>query len=67
MRVKTKNDGQGRADSWEASLNGVDTLQFGEARIFLRGWGYDEAEALKNLDIQIKALLPRLQNYLALH
>lgn len=63
MKVKTKNDKLNQPDSWSASLSGVDTISLGEARINLTGWGYDEAEALRNLDTLLDSLLPRLQAY----
>lgn len=62
--IKVRNDGLQQPDSYEAKLDLVTSEPMSEARLFVYGWGRDEAEAMKHFNSQVKILIQRLQYYL---
>lgn len=62
--IKVKNDGLRQPDSYEAKLDLVTSEPMSEARLFVYGWGQDEAEAMKHFKEQAQLLIDRLTHFL---
>lgn len=62
MVIKTKNDGKGKAQSWEAELSINSELNYwGSYNLFLIGYGADEWSAKENVKQQLNDLLEKTQ------
>lgn len=60
MKITTKNDGKGKAQSWEAELVvNSESTYWGSYNLFLTGYGSDEFLAKENLKQQFNDLLEK--------
>lgn len=62
MVIKTKNDGKGKAQSWEAELTiNSDSNYWGSYNLSLTGYGSDEYSAKENLKQQFRDLIEKTE------